>query len=151
MVGLAIAKYVRRTRLLGALTGLLRRTAEQPRLQAQTDDRPQYGTDAVCCKCIYFRWASEEQPHKPAEGTATSPRLRGNCRRYPPVFVPLVWKHGSSSLEDQNHQHPTPGSVSFADVSLPLFTWPIVWSRAFCGEFRMGIPTQAREQDRPHS
>jgi hypothetical protein len=151
MVDLAIARYVRRTRFLGALTGFLRWTAGQPKLQAQAGGDPQYGTDAICCKCIYFRWASEEQHQKSREETGTSSRSRGNCRRYPPVFVPLVWKQASSSPEDQNQQQPACDSVLFADVTLPLFTWPIVWSRAFCGEFRMGIPTQAREQDRPHS
>lgn len=152
MVDLAISRYVRRSRFVGALTSFLRWTAEeQPKLQTQTDGRPQYGLDAICCKCIYFRWASEEQHQKPRGEEGTSSRSRGNCRRYPPVFVPLVWKQASSSLEDQNHQHPTYDSVLVADVSLPLFTWPIVWSKAFCGEFRIGIPTQAREQDRPHS
>jgi hypothetical protein len=151
MNGPMIANYARRKGVLGALIELFRRRAERPRFQPETDVSPRYGIDAVCCNCIYFRWASEQQPHKHSEEAATSSRSRGNCRRYPPAFVPLVWKWASSSKEDQHHQHPTYANGLFADISLPLFTWPIVWSRAFCGEFKLGIPTQAREQDRPHS
>jgi hypothetical protein len=141
--------FFRTKRFFRSLVDMLRHAAPRSEPRSNAQAWPKYGVDAVCCNCVYFRWASQEQLDKVRQhpGAGGVPQSRGNCRRYPPVFVPLLWKSVAPSTEESGQYGP--GSGLFADMSLPIFTWPIVWSRAFCGEFKSGQPTQAREQDRP--
>lgn len=131
------------TRLLSFLVGAFHGKAQSKTLIA--DPARAFGIDAICGNCAYFRRASREQLQRPQEHPQHTLSARGNCRRYPPVFVPLLWKSLSSSTKDVCSE----GSALFADLDQPLFSWPIVWSKAFCGEFRSGSPTQAREESRP--